>query len=626
MTAEQTAQPLRAADLEIIRNRLDMITSEAGTAMVRASSSLVLAEAKDFGFTITDAAGRPMTVPPLWIGRIGLSVGSMIESLLDRGIEPREGDQFICNDPHLGALHLLDVGVFAPVFFEGECVAWVGSAAHHQDLGGLVSGWSVGATQSFHEGLIFPPTRLVSEDKVEEQIAALYLANVRYPDSQIFDLRAQVAANLVAKERLLGVIAAVGPADFVEATVQLRRSAEQASREAIAAIPDGVYGAVDYIDHDVQSDELYRVSCELTVAGDSLSFDFGGSDAEAPGFINCTSYCSVSTVQNVVLGLLVPGEIKNAGSFAPISVELPADSIVACSRTAPNSGATAEAGYRVQDVSIAVLSKALAASSDEAAARRPTAVWGGSFTAPQMAFLWPDGTKSGMLCMDATAMGGGARLGADGLDAACNALSIGLTMPNVESYEEEYPIVYLQRRLSADTGGAGLRRGGCGLRFSIALHPGEDCDVDMTLLSSRRSAPPPGLFGGYPGASSWFRLFEEASVERAIETGGISLTEESPRIMPQKVTHVGFGPGRILDVQCPGGGGLGDPLLRDPARVIADVRTGVVSAAAAAQLYGVVVDLAGEEPAVDEHGTAELRALARRQRAAGHIGTASGAG
>lgn len=610
----------RASQLEIIRNRLDMITGEAGTALVRASSSLVLAEAKDFGFMITDPVGRPLTVPPLWIGRIGLSVGSMVESTLARGIEPREGDQLICNDPHLGALHVLDVGVFAPVFLDGECVAWVGSAAHHQDVGGLVSGWSVGATQSFHEGLILPPTRIVAGDRVQEEIAEIYLANVRYPDTQIFDLRAQIAANNVARERLLGMVESIGAEEFAAATVELRGVAERTAKKAIAAIPDGVYGTVDYLEHDVGSDELYRVACELTVAGETLEFDFAGSSPQAEGFINCSSWCSLSTVQNVILGLLVPDGVKNAGSFAPVSVKLPPGSVVACSRTAASSGSTAEAGYRVQDVGIAVLGKALAASADPVAASRPTAVWGGSFTAPQLAFEWPDGSRGGMLCMDATGMGGGARVGGDGLDAACNALSLGLTLPNVEAYEEEYPIVYLQRRLSPDTGGAGTTRGGCGLRFSLALHPDEDPDVVLTLLSSRRSAPPPGLFGGYPGGSAWFRRYGAGASADALRDGGTSLAPEDGEVLPQKARSLGFGAGEVLDVQCPGGGGLGDPLARDPDLVAADVLAGVVSVAAAAALYGVVVVERDGRPAADRELTERRRREARGERAKGRLG------
>lgn len=587
---------------EIIQNRLVRIGYEGGLVLQRCAVSPTVVEAKDIGFNIADARGRTL-VYSTWMPRHGTTLAYMVASCQRQfGTDVRPGDMYLVNDPHAGALHILDLAVLAPVHVDGELIAWVGNATHHVDVGAMSPGRSPMATDWHQEGIIFRPIRIVEDGRLREDVFGLFCDNVRMPRYQALDLKAQVSANFSAAEKVVALARRHGPDVLLDTYEEILDLAETQARERIASLIEGRYEAVEHLDFD----RHYTLRCALEVRDGGLHFDFAGTDPQSPTFVNCALPCAVANLHNIVTCQLLPDAVVNEGTFRAITVDIPSRSLLNCTPPAPCSGASTITGWKSQQLTMGTLSQALLASPER---DRAQAQWGWGFTDVQWTGLDERGRWYSVRG-DATLHGGGARSTADGIDVANIAGSVNTSVPSVESYEHRYPVLYLGRGLDPDSEGAGEFRSGLAGWWSRCLYGSEEAE-DLTFHVGRDFGAA-GLEGGAQGVRSRIAIKRDSDVRDRLASGPPSYAElaGSEEVLDQRVPSRPIGPNDVVHVRGMGGGGFGDPLRRDVAAVLADWRDGTLSVERASEVYGVVIDVVTRT--VDEEATRRLRSGARR--------------
>ncbi len=569
---------------EIISNRLYQIGLEGGLVLQRCAVSPSVVDSRDLGFNIADASGRTI-VYSVWMPRHGTTLGYMLQSCMERFKgDVRPGDMYLVNDPHSGALHILDLAVMAPVHYQGELIAWVGNATHHVDVGAMTPGRAPLATDWHQEGIIFKPTRIVEGGKIRDDIFNLFLDNVRMPRYQSLDLKAQISANFAASEKIIELIKTYGM-DAIQATfdssIQL---GEQQARERIAVLTKGTFHEVTWVDYDKQ----YRVECTLVVDEEELHFDFQGTDPEAKTFINCALPCAVANLHNILACQLFPDLTVNAGTFKQVDVSIPSGTILNCNPPAPCSGASTITGWRVQGITLALLTQALMDTE-----RRPYAMaeWGWGFTDVQ----WTGFDELGRWYSvrgDMNLHGGGARSDKDGIDVSNIAGSTNTAIPSIESYEYRYPVLYLSRGLVPDSEGAGQYRGGHAGYWSRCLYK-VDTANDFTFYIGRDLGSR-GVAGGGDGSSSQIIIKRVTDIldQLGNEIPLYHQLHGKEELLAQRPPGIDnwINAGDVVFVRGMGGAGFGTAKLRDKELVIRDYEEGLLSKERAREVYGVVVD------------------------------------
>jgi len=539
--------------LEVVRNATAAVAEEMNATLVRTSYSPNIKERKDCSCALFDAGGAMVSQAeniPVHLGAMPFSVAAAV----DRFDDLVPGDAVLLNDPFAGGAHLPDLTLVTPVFHDDELVAFAANRAHHADVGGAVGG-SVGAesTEIYQEGLRIPPVKLYEAGEPNAAAVDLLLANVRTPDERRGDLRAQQAANETGRRRFRALADDHGVDDLLAALSALQDYAERRMRAEIADLPDGTYRFADAIESDGAGNEDLPVEVAVTVDGDAVHVDFAGTAPQTEGPVNAPFAVTASATYYAVRVVTDPDIPANAGAYRPVSVDAPAGSIVDAEPPAAVVGGNLETSQRVVDVLLGAFA--------EAAPERATAA--GQGTMNNVTFGGADPrTGEPYTFYETQAGGAGGHADGDGLDAVHVHMSNTLNTP-AEVLETAYPLRVERYALRPDSAGAGEFRGGLGLRRDVRVR---DHEATFSLLAERHRRRPYGLAGGEPGAR------------------GAAEVDGEP--VPAKGTHA-VGPGTLVSVRTPGGGGYGDPADRDPAAVRRDLRLGVLGAERAREAYGV---------------------------------------
>lgn len=612
--ADVTVDPII---FEVVRNRLSAITEEQAITLKAVSGSPVVTDATDFNVGTYLADGAIVTMGPQVLFHSG-SMASVVRNIVaDRSIDPgiREGDMFILNNPYKGALHQQDVSIVAPVFYRGERVAWVGACAHQIDMGGMNFGsWGIGAHTVHQEAVLMSGVRIVEEGEIRSDIWDMVLGMTRMPLAIGLDLKAMIAANNVASRRLVELFDRYGLAEVQRIMeLEIDRS-EQQLRETLRALPDGVYRGQDFLEHDGHTDALYELRLAVHKTGDRLVFDFTGTSAQAPGFINCSWSGMLAGVFTALLPTLAPALRWNEGLLRVIEIEAPEGIVCNATYPAPVSGATISATWVVTNIALQALSR-LAATSPQT---RPdaTAVTKGSMSAFVINGVGRDGEPYGNFLLDSTAGGGGGYDDHDGLDGSGDFCVPRPAITNVESHEATGPILFLYRNLLEDTGGAGRQRGGMSVGLAITPH---DVDHLNGMIVGHGVEVPNslGLFGGLEGSCNRNAKLHSDGTSPVGRVFGVDDLKGWPGRTEQFDAKPGFfaiEAGDVIAYSFQGGGGWGDPIDREPTAVAGDVRDSHVSARAASEIYGVTL---ADDGSADESATTERRRNIRESRVAG---------
>jgi N-methylhydantoinase B len=532
--------------LEIWWSRLVAIADEAATALLRTSFSTVIRESNDYVTVLMNARGETIAECTLGIPAFAALVGRATRRILETfpHADWREGDVVLTNDPWIGTGHLPDIVVIMPIFHEGRLVAFAGSAGHAPDIGGVFRG---GPTELIEEGVLIPPVRLYRGGQRNDDLVALFLANIRQTDIVLGDIEAQVSANQVCIRRAQEFLRDTGQADFERLGAAVHDLAEKAMRDAIAALPDGVYRAALEADG---AETPTRIACAITIAGDHMSVDYAGSSPQVTHPINSVfNYTQAYTIYPLKC-VLDPHSRRNEGSYRAVTVTAPEGSILN-----PVFPAPVLARHLTGHLLSCVLYQALAPIMPE----RVIADSGG---APALRAHFAGQGKEGRFGQLLFASAGmGASRGRDGLSTTAFPTNSGAG--SVEALEAVSPLLFRRKEFRPDSGGVGRQRGGLGQDVEVANIT--DTPIQLTLLGDRERHPALGLLGGGPGAPA----------SALVSDGRGAAMKSRTLVAPQQSVTIRFA----------GGGGYGPPSERSAAAIAEDVRQGFVTQEAAARDY-----------------------------------------
>lgn len=574
--------------LEVICESLIAIVREMRASIIRASYSSVIYEFDDFscalfgpnGEMVAQSWDHPGHVLPLPWG-----VRCALEDFAD---DLHPGDAILLNDPYRGGTHLNDVTLLCPVFDEaGQLLIFPAVRAHWVDVGGMVPGSYSGlSTNVYQEGVRIPPIKIISRGELDRAAMTLLLANMRVPEEREGDFNASLGACKVAEQRIRRLIAKYSWPKIADAVrINLDRT-ERRLRDRIRDLPDGDYVYEDYLEFYNQGRlDPVLARLKLTVAGDSLIADFAGTNPQVPGVVNCSLAVAGAGVFVAVKATLDPGGAVNEGAFRPITLRAPDGSIF---NVRPDAPAGAHGEVRKRAVSLAMGAIAQVAphlvSGDLCGSSFPNAIGG-----------WNQRRNRQYVYYESPAGGNGGFAGADGPSAFVNVDFGNLpSIHNVESLENEMPLLVESCGLRTDSGGEGWHRGGVGMVRKIRIL---DDEASYSVLSDRAVIPPWGVHGG--GSAAPY----DVSIVRNADTIVFAT--------PGKVTGYPVYRDDVVVMQSSGGGGFGDPLERDAEQVRQDVAYGYISMDRARSRYGVVL----KEGTVDGAATARQRACLRQQNA-----------
>ena len=513
-------------EFEVFKNLFLSIAEEMGVTLCRTGFSPNIKERLDYSCAVYDAAGETIAQGdhmPVHLGAMPLSVRAAIDS---GPMEP--GDIVMLNDPFQGGTHLPDITLVSPVFLgrERKPTFFVANRAHHSDVGGMSPGSMPVAREIYQEGLILPPVKLASRGRINADVRAILLANVRTPDERDGDLAAQIASNRVGEMRLRDTVRRYGRRRTLDYAAALQDYTARVLRAAIRQIPNGTYKFDDELDDDGFGSGGIHIRAAVTIAGDRATIDFTGSDPQVAGPVNANYAMTLSACLYAFRCLVVDDVLYNAGVSRPLTVIAPAGSIVNAQKPAAVAGGNVETSQRITDVVLGALGRALP--------DRLPAASQGTMNNITLGGLDP---RTGRRFAYYETLGGGmgARQGLDGLSGVHTHMSNTRNTP-VEAIEHYLPVRIREYAIRQGSGGAGKWRGGDGLVREYEMLT----DTGVTVISERRRGRPYGAVGGDAGQSGVNTLIRDGEA----------------RSVPGK-TELQLRAGDRLRIETPGGGGYG---------------------------------------------------------------------
>ena len=559
----------------VIKNGLDAIVDEMAYDVMRTARSEIVKDVMDFSAAICEMSGNMIAqakTVALHLGAVPEAMGVVLEHY---GDDLAPGDAVVLNDPYQGGMHLPDIFMFMPVFHGPDLQGFTVVICHHTDVGGRVAGSNASdSTEIYQEGLRIPALKLFEKGEINSTLVKMIDLNVRLPDRVIGDLKAQFAACQTGAREMGKLFDRYGAETAQAYFTELLDYAERMTREEIREWPDGTYEFTDYIDDDGFIDTPLPIAIAITVHGDSVTVNYGGTAPQVPAALNSTkSYTNSCTYLSV--RCVLKGDIpNNAGVFRAIEVKAPDASIVNPKLPAAVA-ARALTGYRIVDAMFGALAQIVPDRVPAAGEGGNTVVCLGGYREDGSPFIIVD-----MIC---GAWGG--RPDKDGIEAITNP-SQNLSNTPVETMESQHPVRVEEYTLVPDSCGAGEYRGGLGVARSYRLLADE---ASLQLRADRMKIRPYGLAGGN---------------EAGPAVNAITTSDGNYVSLPSKINRKMDRGELVLHVQ-PGGGGFGDPFMRAPQRVARDVWNTKISAGYAREHHRVVVDPDTGE--LDEAATAVLR-------------------
>ena len=558
-----------AVTVDIIENALKNVRIEMDAVLFRTAMSPGIREQGDCFPMVANKDGKMV------VGQFGSFIHGFMQAY-EGDIE--EGDIILTNDPYMcnaAVSHLPDWIVLVPIFRDGRHIAWSAMFGHMSDNGGMVPGSiPIKAETIYQEGIRIPPTKLYKKGELQNDILELILHNVRTTEWNRFDLNALVAACRTAARRCVEIAERFGD-DVFQQTMQIMLDRNLEAMRAIInmIVPEEPQYFEDYVCDDGVGKGPYKIACKLWREGDVAIFDFEGTDPQAQSSINF--YMNEEMFKmffgSFTINLFDPHILFNDGFYELVDVRIPEGSLLKPEFPAALSGRTHALG-RIFDVMGGVLGQGA-----------PDAMNAAGFSdSPHLFFSGYDKNGEWFQLFQIGFGGIPGRPVGDGPDG--HSLWPGFTNVPNEFIEAYFPLRIVKYEPIADSGGAGLHRGGNGLSVAYEFL----VDGEIALHDERWLTHPWGVRGGDPGMRSTKRLVRADSGEEWL---------------PAKCDGVKVKEGDVLYFNTWGGGGWGNPLERDPALVATDVGRGLVSRDGAKR-YGVVI---ADDGSVDQAATEKLR-------------------
>lgn len=548
--------------LEVVRYGVIAAADDMATALCKTAYSMMIYEVRDFCCGLIDTQGRMIAQNrgglPIFLADLGIVIRDGIEKYGLGGFSPN--DVLLMNHAGVCGQHLNNVAVYTPCFHRGNLIAFAASRAHWIDIGGSRVGFgSSQTTEIYQEGLQFRSIKLYDGGIPNEGVLQIIRDNVRFPDSALGDLRAQIACCRLGEKRIGEVAERYGWDTVTRCIEEIWDQAEKRARAVVSQIPDGRYSAESCLDNDGRElDKPLRVKVTVEVRGSEMIMDFSEMNPQVMGPLNAGYSGGLAAARVAYKCLTLPEAPVNEGSFRALSLVLPEGTFLSA-RPPAAVGQWSIALPTVVDTTF----KALASAMPE---RIPAAHKGdmGGYS-----IYGQDAQGRRFVLLNMTGGGWGGHIDRDGEDASVSICQGDVRNIPVEVQEAMYPVRIEHFKLRADSGGPGRYRGGLGIETRITcLVP---CRINVNL--DRIRCPPWGLAGGLAGESN------QGVIRRA--DGGEEVI--------YKGTNVPLAPGDSVTFRTAGGGGYGSPKDREPARIAADLQEGLISEAEARRIYGATL-------------------------------------
>jgi N-methylhydantoinase B len=570
--------------LEVIRNTLPAIANEMAADLQRTSYNMMIYEVCDFCTALTDARGRLVSQNVGGVSHFVADLGVIIEDIVARegvdGFSPE--DVFITNHQRVAGQHLNNIVIYMPIVYRGALVGFAMTRAHWIDVGGSSTGLGASplVADPWLEGLQLDQLRLYEAGRLNKTLYKVIQDNIRYPDASMGDLRAQIASCRLGVRRFIELYDRYSAATVETSIDTIFHESERRCRRVVESIPDGIYEAESWYDDDsVTPNDPVRIHAKVTIAGGDMTIDLSGCASQRRGGINSRTLAAARVAYKA---LTEPSAPVNEGSFFALETIIPEGSVMMAQFPAPMGGWSL-----IVPTVVDTIFKALADAAPERIPAAHHGLLGGSIV-----FIGRDPQTGGNFVLQSLEGGGwGGRPTGDGESASVSVCQGNVKNSPIESMEIKTPVLIEERSLRVDSGGPGRYRGGLGIDVRVRnLVEGK---WNMAR-PRRRLCPPWGLQGGGKGGGAAYYL-------KLAGTEEFDSVDQVMRLVPADSEVI---------IRTGSGGGWGDPLDREPARVLDDVRSGIVTIAGAMRDYGVVIEERMQD--VDVAGTE----AARRERRA----------
>lgn len=587
--------PLDPVTFEVLKNSFITSVDQMGEQILRTCYSFVIYN-HDFSSALHDASGECAAQGN---ADIAVHVGTLHFTCKDvmRHFEGdmHEGDVYAINDPYAGGTHFSDVRLIRPIFADGRIIAFSQSNGHWSDVGGSVPGsFDVSAREMFKEGLRITPVRLFDKGRFCKDVAHLIASNTRDPASIIGDIQAQAQATQVCEREILRLVGKYGRDTVETGLAAVQDYVERSARQRIAALPDGEWETVDFIDRDPAGGEgMIPIRIKMTIRGDKAIYDFTGSHPTIGSIYNSAFGTTFSAVA-AGMKTFFPDLPLNSGFYRCFEIIAPEGSIVDAKWPIAVTGFLMPF-EKIMNAIYEMWSKLMPERALACAFNLEYLLTGGldARTADKPIFMFYDWLPGGW----------GGRNGKDGSNVTTACFGTGMMAQPVEGQERANPIITTECEILRDSPGPGRWRGGAGVVKTSRMLEAEKTVI--SYICDRERAVVWGVDGGLPSMPHGLTLKRAGSNEEE-RLGSI-------------FSDVPIGEGDIFSRPTAGGGGFGDPLERDPALVVEDVKDDYVSVERAAKDYGVVIRTIDAELCayeVDAAATDALRATIRDARVA----------
>lgn len=601
---------------EVIRYALMHVNLEHSALIQRLCVSPIVMLTRDFQTSVMTEDGELVFLGPnlqYFSNSHSLTVKWTLEHRSDNpGIGP--GDVFLSNDPFIGAPHQPDTALVAPVFIDGEVFCWVANTLHYSDVGGSMMGsFCIDAQDTWAEPMNWPPVKLVEGGTVRREIEDLFARQSRLPRALVMDLHAALAAIDGAKRKVQSLVTRYGAAVVKAVMRRTLDASESAFADRLSHVPDGSWSHRAFTEAAVPGDRgVYAYQINVTKSGGRLIVDNHGTDPQA-GAINVTYAAFAGAVLAAITQQMTSDLAGAYGGVYRLVEFRPTPGLLNCAdypaAVSPSGAYTTEMQLNAAGIVVAkMLGCGDADVRDLALGPCIPHFYGtmqGGADAQGNIFIFPNtdgmmGSLGGMPSRDGVDVGGHYWI-PDGIASNC------------EDIESQYPLMILSRRLlRAGADGAGRHRGGLG--FAETTVPRNALAFQLALYSNESFTKGQGVFGGNPESRASLRLRRGTDLAEQLERGIVPVSiddlggDEEPAGF--KAAPLDLGPADVWEWVSPTTAGYGDPLLRDPERVLADAAGAGLNAETAERVYGVVIS-GGE---LDQAATRAARQALRRER------------
>jgi len=557
---------------QVVRGALENVAIEMGHKLARISYSSIIRESEDFGCALLDADGQQLCESthstPLQSGPIPGYVRGIRKIFEERGETFEPGDVIMHNSAYHGASHGPDIGFCVPVFYQDQLIGFSVTTAHHLDVGALTPGSCgiVDAVDAYAEGLQFKAIKVFEKGVKNRQVWSILRDNIRAADMVVGDMEAQIAAARIGADRYLEIVNKYGMDTVLAASEDLMNYSEKMFRQAIEKLPDGVYKAEGFLDGYLDSPDPtkkdLKIAVTVKIENSDITIDLTGSSPQVDdrpinlpfeGTVDCAIYL---TLRSILLDSTVYGNIpQNSGLVRPVHIIAPKGTLCNPIFPAPTI-ARFNGGNIVADTLMKALSQVV-----------PQQVSAGVGNLNVVAYSGLVG-ENYWVYMDIFEGSYGGRNGIDGMDAVDTLYANTRNNP-IEDIESHYPLRVQRYELRENVCGAGKWRGGIGSIKEVSFL----MDASFSLEGDGHKYAPWGFAGGSIGYVGGLNLHQGGTVES----------------LPSKIPNRRVKEGNTLVLIGPCGGGYGNPLERNPEKVLSDVLDGYISVEIANKDYGVVI-------------------------------------